>query len=84
MPITTLSSRALNQDVTRAKKVAEKGPVYITNRGKPEHVLLTMADYQRLNGGKRNLVDALSMPGLDDIDFDPPRLQGFPRAAQFD
>jgi len=81
--ITTLSSRALNQDITYAKKAAQQGPVYITNRGKPEHVLLTMADYQRLNGQKRNIVDALAMPGLDDIDFDPPRLASLPSAAQF-
>lgn len=39
MTITTLSSRELNQDVTRAKKAAKNGPVFITDRGKPAHVL---------------------------------------------
>jgi len=84
MSITTLSSRALHQNVAYAKKIAEKGPVYITRRGKPEHVLLTIKDFQRLNGQKRNIVQALSMPGLADIDFDPPRLNALPRAAEFD
>ena len=40
MTITTLSSRELNQDVTRAKKAAKNGPVFITDRGKPAPVLL--------------------------------------------
>jgi prevent-host-death family protein len=73
MSITTLSSRELNQDIGRAKKAARYGPVFITDRGKPAHVLLSIEDYQRLTGRHRNIVEALSMPGLADIDFDPPR-----------
>lgn len=38
MTITTLSSRELNQDVTRAKKATCNGPVFITDRGKTTHV----------------------------------------------
>lgn len=72
MPITTLSSRDLNQDVGRAKKAAVNGPVFITDRGKPAHVLLSIEEYQRLIGKHRNLVEVLSMPGLSDTDFDPP------------
>ena len=70
MSITTLSSRELNQDVTRAKKAALHGPVFITDRGKPSHVLLGIEEYWRLVGQKRNLVSALSMPGLAGIDLD--------------
>ncbi len=73
MTITTLSSRELNQDIGRAKKAAKYGPVFITDRGKPAHVLLSIEDYQRLTGKHRNIVEALSMPGLADIDFVPPR-----------
>jgi prevent-host-death family protein len=71
--ITTLSSRKFNQDTGRAKKAALQGPVFITDRGKPAHVLLSIEEYQRLSGQRRNLVDALSMPGLAEIEFDPPR-----------
>lgn len=74
MPITTMSSRELNQDVGRAKKAALNGPVFITDRGKPAHVLLSIDDYRRLTGKRRNIVDALSMPGLSEMDFDPPRV----------
>ena len=49
------------------------GPVFITDRGKPAHVLLNIEDYHRLIGKRRNLVEALSMPGLSEMEFDPPR-----------
>ena len=75
MIITTVTSRELNQYVGRAKKAAKSGPVFITDRGKPAHVLLSIEDYRRLAGQGRSLVDALSMPGLADVDFDPPRVR---------
>lgn len=84
MPITTLSSRELNQDVTKAKKAAQDGPVFITDRGKPAHVLLRIEEYLRLVGKKRSIVDALSMPGLSDIELDVPRSRSLPRPAGFE
>lgn len=81
MAITTLSSREFNQDTSRAKKASTNGPVFITDRGKPAHVLLSIKEYQRICGQKRNLVDALSMPGLADIKFEPPRSRETSRAA---
>ena len=74
--ITTLSGRAFNQDTSRAKKAAKKGPVIITNRGRPAHVLLTIEDYQKLAGAQENIADMLAMPGVADIEFEPPRLRG--------
>ncbi|TAL91811.1 MAG: type II toxin-antitoxin system Phd/YefM family antitoxin, partial [Candidimonas sp.] len=50
MTITTLSSRELNQDIGRAKKAALEGPVFITDRGKPVYVLLSIGEYQRITG----------------------------------
>ena len=81
---TTLSSRAFNQDIGRAKKAASEGPVFITERGKPTHVLLTIADYQRLASGPRKFADALAMPEIVDINFDPPRINIGLRAAVFE
>ncbi len=74
MTITTLSSREFNQDTSRAKKAASTGPVFITDRGKPAHVLLSIEEYQRITGGHRKIADSLAMPGLADIEFDPPRV----------
>ncbi|MFC5420066.1 type II toxin-antitoxin system Phd/YefM family antitoxin [Bosea eneae] len=75
----TLSSRELNHDVSSAKKAAQEGPVVITDRGKPSHVLMTYGEFQRLSGKRRNLVEALAMPGLSNVDFDPQRAQIAPR-----
>lgn len=74
MAITTLSSREFNQDTGRAKKASAKGPVFITDRGRPAHVLLSFEDYRRLSGPPRNIVDALSTAGLADIPFEPQKL----------
>lgn len=84
MTITTLSSRELNQDVTRAKKAAKNGPVFITDRGKPAHVLLSIEEYRRLTSKRRNLVEALSMPGIADIEIEIPRSRELPRPAAFE
>lgn len=75
MTITTLSSSELNQDATKAMKAAQSGPVFITDHGKPAHVLLSFENYQQLTGQLRNIADALAMPEPDDGDFDPPRLR---------
>ena len=74
MTITTLSSREFNQDTSRAKKAAASGPVFITDRGRPAHVLLTIEEYQRVTRSQTSIVDLLAMPGVSDIDFTPPRL----------
>lgn len=75
MSITTLSSREFNQDTGRAKKAAEQGPVFITDRGRPAHVLLTMEQYQALAGSHASIVDLIAMPADHDIDFEPQPLQ---------
>jgi prevent-host-death family protein len=79
--ITTLSSRELNHDVSSAKKAAQDGPVVITDRGKPSHVLMTYDEFCRLSGKRRRLTQALAMAGLSDIDFDPPRVEIAPRGV---
>lgn len=81
MSITTLSSREFNQDSSGAKKAAAKGPVFITDRGRPAHVLLTIDEYQKLVGGQHSIVELLAMPGAGDIDFNPDRAEGLYRPA---
>ncbi|MDT4329473.1 type II toxin-antitoxin system Phd/YefM family antitoxin [Methylomonas sp. MED-D] len=83
MAITTISSRELNQDVTRAKKAAKNGPVFITDRGKPAHVLLSIEEYQRLTRQRRNIADSLAMPDAADIEFEPQPLTVGARPADF-
>jgi prevent-host-death family protein len=74
--ITKLSSREFNQDTSRAKRAAKRGPVFITDRGRPSHVLLTVEDYQRITGGQKSIGELLAMPEAARIEFEPPRLKG--------
>ena len=76
MTVFTLSSREFNQDVSRAKRVADEGPVIITDRGTPAYVLMRHDMYRRLTGGGPNILELLSEPGVEDIEFNPPRMGG--------
>ena len=83
MTITTISSREFNQAASEAKRAANSGPVFITDRGRPAQVHLSIEDYQRLTRQRRNIADALAMPGSADIEFDPPRVTIETRPADF-
>ena len=73
--ITTMSSREFNQDTARAKRAAQKGPVFITTRGKPTYVLMSIDEYREVKGRSMTLAEALAQPGDGpDFEFDPPRL----------
>ncbi len=83
--MTMMSSREFNQDRSKAKKLADDGPVIITDRGKPSHVLLTYEQYAKLAGKGKSIAEMLSMDAADDIDFDPPKLEDFDfKPAEFD
>ena len=73
MAITTISSREFNQDTGSAKKATRLGPVIITDRGKPAHVLLSIEEYQKLTGLNANIVDLLVMPEAAEIEFETER-----------
>ena len=70
MSITTLSSREFNQDISKAKRAAEKGPVIITDRGKPAYVLLDIDDYQSIANESPNIVELLSMKAAAEIELE--------------
>jgi prevent-host-death family protein len=76
MTVTRLSSRDFNQDVSRAKRAADEGPVIITDRGEPAYVLLRHDAYRRLLSGGPTIRKLLDLPGVEDIEFEPPRLGG--------
>jgi prevent-host-death family protein len=68
-----LSSRDFNQDVSQAKRVARSEPVFVTDRGKPTHVLMSIQAFRQLTGHSESIVDLLAMPGLADAEPDPGR-----------
>jgi len=80
-PIRTVSSREFNQ---HTKKAADNGPVFITDRGKPAHVLLSIEEYRRITGGRQKIADLLAMPGFEDVEFEIPRQRDLARSADLD
>lgn len=79
---TQITSRQFSQDAGAAKKAAEGGPVFITDRGRPAHVLLTFDAYEELLGV--HVVDRLGAPdGIEDVELnlsiskEPARAAGF-------
>ena len=65
------TAREYNQDASRVKRAAKDGPVIITERGKPAHVMMTMATYRALTVGRGTepLVEFLEGLALDEIDL---------------
>ena len=81
MAITTSSSREFNQDTSAAKKATHQGPVIITDRGRPAHVLLSIEEYQKLTGCQTSIVELLAMPDALEIEFEPERAVITPRSV---
>ncbi|WP_150294358.1 type II toxin-antitoxin system Phd/YefM family antitoxin [Sphingobium estronivorans] len=87
MTITTISARDFNQDIGRAKKATINGPVIITDRGKPAHVLMSIDEYRKLRGGKKmSLLESLtpSNPAPLDDGFEFRKLGGITKPVELD
>ena len=62
---------------------AAHGPVYITDRGRPAHVLLSYQDDERLLG-TTHVLDRLAEPaGVEDIELALPTCDERVRPAEF-
>ena len=82
METMTFSGRDVNRHSSEARRAANKGPVVITERGRPAHVLMSIELYRRLTGSQKNIADLLAMPA--DADFEIPALSSErARAADF-
>jgi PHD/YefM family antitoxin component YafN of YafNO toxin-antitoxin module len=77
----TISSRDFNQDVSAAKRAARLEPVFITDRGKASHVLLSFEAYRRLTGQTETIVDLLAMPEGPDAEIEAAVSGGWDRDA---
>ena len=68
-----ITSREFNQDVSQAKRAARIAPVFVTDRGKATHVLMSVEAYRKLTGQTENIVDLLAMPNPPAVDLDAVR-----------
>lgn len=84
MATITVDSRTFNQQASAVKQAASERPVFITHRGEPSHVLMSIGEYRRLTRKRRNLVDILHLPEAADIELEIERSREPSRAAEFD
>ncbi len=85
----TVSSREFNCDVAGAKRAAELEPLFITDRGEPAFVLLSMEKFRELTRSGKSALDTLVELGAQfpngelNFEWEPERLPGHPRVPQF-
>ena len=58
----TITSREFNHDVGKAKRAALAEPVFVTDRGKPTHVLMSFETFLHMTGGTETIADLLAQP----------------------
>lgn len=69
-PTRVMTSSEFNQNRGKAMLAAKDGPVWITHRGKPAHVLISYEEYRRLNERSLSAWDALAPSEAIDADLD--------------
>ena len=85
LPARTMSSREFNQSTGTAKVAALTGPVFVTDRGRPSHVLLSYDHYRRLTNGTRTLADVMGgMPNVGDVELELPERRSVASPAVFE
>ncbi|MCB9672834.1 MAG: type II toxin-antitoxin system Phd/YefM family antitoxin [Alphaproteobacteria bacterium] len=77
----TVSSREFHRNVSGALRAADEGPVFITDRGRPAHVLLSIEEYRRLTGGSVSIGELLALPGSEHVELEPSRAADVHRPA---
>ena len=82
MPITTLSSHEVNQDLGWAEQAVRNGPVFITDHGRTTLVLLSGEEYGLLTNKAKSIGDLLSCPEAAEIEFDPSKMNLHLRPAE--
>ncbi|WP_315760648.1 type II toxin-antitoxin system Phd/YefM family antitoxin [Sphingomonas sp. Y38-1Y] len=56
-----LTSRQFNQDVSAAKRLSRDEPVFVTDRGRPTHVLMSIESFRAMSGRRESIVDLLGL-----------------------
>lgn len=75
MPVTTVSASDFARHLVRAKQAAEKGPVIVTDRGRPRYALLKIEGYCRLAATEPlSLLAVMDAIPAGEFDFEPPKL----------
>lgn len=67
-----VTARQYNQDASGVKRAASAGPVVITERGRPAHVMMSWSAYRQLLGTQAgpSLTDFLAGLDLDGLELE--------------
>lgn len=66
--MSVVSARTFNQSPSKVKAMAKDGPVFVTDRGRPTFVILSVDAYERMAGGG-SVRSSLRMEV--DVEFEP-------------
>lgn len=66
--MTIVNARTFNHSPSKVKAMAKEGPVFVTDRGNPTLVVLSIDEYERLSGAG-SVLDSLRMDL--EVDFEP-------------
>ena len=79
-----MTSREFNQDIGKAKRSARLEPLFVTDRGRPTHVLMSFDAFRQITGRTESIVDLLAMPepGAEAVDFDATRSGSWDRREE--
>ena len=72
MEMTTVG--LFNQDASDTKRATQEGSVFITDRGKPAHVLLSIEAYRQLTVQQESILNLLADAEAADVAFEPCQL----------
>jgi PHD/YefM family antitoxin component YafN of YafNO toxin-antitoxin module len=78
MKANSLTTTEVNQNFSRAKKALSRGPVLITEHGKPSMVLLRYDDYVHRGWMGSDILAALDVHGVETVDIDFAKLDNTP------
>lgn len=78
-----MTSREFNQDTSFAKRAARSGPVIITDRGRPAHVLLSYEAYLEMAEPGQSIADLLACPDAAEVELEIPRFDELARPPEF-
>ncbi|WP_404336057.1 type II toxin-antitoxin system Phd/YefM family antitoxin [Sphingomonas sp. MMS12-HWE2-04] len=76
-----VTSRAFNQDVSAAKRFARSEPVFITDRGRTTHVLMSVDTFRQLTAHAESIVDLLAIEARVDPESEADRTAAWDRGV---
>jgi hypothetical protein len=73
--MTVMTSREFVNDIAKAQEATASGPVFVTDHGQTTHVLMTLAQFEKLQSGGKTIAEALALDDEEAAAFDFPQFR---------